>query len=476
MKRAIPLLLCIALVGSQAVMGDAYQSVSVNGISYSLERAVISQQATIYISLRDAAAISGYQLNWDSERGRVILSSGAESLEFKQGLSFVDGTRVSENMKNEAVNYNGSVYIPISAMESLFGFKVATVGVTYTLTKAVEGDSSFSYSYDVLLQKALNHSDILENALLSVKANEIKYEEAEDDLDSSPVDTGSTAAEAARLGAYQSYIGNGIAYEMSKRQVETIKDQIAHQLKSAIDQVNLEKLKIRLAEEDYAIKEELLSQAKLKKAVGTLSEMDYLTAENAVITSRSTKLIQEQTLNSAFITLNDMVGLEPQARYQLISTVALTPNSIKDLETHIQDVTKASPSIWNLEQLIDQASTSVRFYVFNAGSDPYEAKEIEVTQAKIDLESAKRSMAEALRTGYTSLITLENNDTLLKAKLNDAENALLIAKQNQQVGLITALQTRQASLAVLAAKEALVANAVSHETALRVLMEPWVQN
>ncbi len=169
-----------------------------------------------------------------------------------------------------------------------------------------------------------------------------------------------------------------------------------------------------------------------------------------------------------------MVGYESTTRVNVSNDLRFEEYVEDDLEAHIRWAINKSPSILNLEKQIDLAKTGVRFYVFNAGGTPYDAEEIDVTLARINLEQAKKALEEGLRTAYNSILTLEENQNKLLLAVEDAKNNLNLAKSNYEVGLITELQLKSAELALESAEMNVLDNIATYKSTIRLYEKPWL--
>jgi len=169
-----------------------------------------------------------------------------------------------------------------------------------------------------------------------------------------------------------------------------------------------------------------------------------------------------------------MVGFESDKRYTFDYKMTMEKLEDRDVERHIDYVIKKSPDLWNLEQQISLAENSVRFYVFNSSSDPFDAEEIDVSLARINLKSAKDGYEESQRTMFNSIVTLEESDGLLAQKVIEAENAYKLASQNYEVGLATELNVKTATLALENAKLNQLDNVKTYLSTIRLYEKPWI--
>jgi len=466
------ILISMLTVGSFAVDNEM---IFINGEEVILTNSIITTESNVYLSLRELGEVLGYEIKWDALTLEVILvNDDDDEFRFKNGENIARSKLENYSMKSPVFIDNGKSYIPLNAVVDVFGMKLSIVNDVYSINK-FEGEMIESQSMSRLYELAKENSEALKTAERNVDRYDVTQDNAQDNLGSTaPASTGNSAEDAARLALYQNYYAQGIGLEMSKKTVVSTEEKIFNTLYSAVEKVLYETEKLEIAELNAEVSETTHKQNNLKFELGLISQLDV---ENSEVTLESAKRqfeIQKLTVENAWVDLNEMVGFESDKRYTFDYKMTMEKLEDRDVERHIDYVIKKSPDLWNLEQQISLAENSVRFYVFNSSSDPFDAEEIDVSLARINLKSAKDGYEESQRTMFNSIVTLEESDGLLAQKVIEAENAYKLASQNYEVGLATELNVKTATLALENAKLNQLDNVKTYLSTIRLYEKPWI--
>ncbi|WZL73580.1 stalk domain-containing protein [Clostridiaceae bacterium 35-E11] len=406
----------------------------------------------------EAVGVNSDDVKWDEETKTVTIFKGDHIIQLTVGsdLIVVDGKKIK--MDTAAEIKDGRMMLPVSFIARALGTEVEWNSVTRTITilsekrnksskeKVEESVLTWDYTYEDLLNQALKNSRELKKAEMNVERTEIVKDELDDGIKGVPIsiDTGSKALQIN--GGYQQIEGTKVALRIAKKQIEMTKDTIAYNVKSAYydvlkneDNKTVAKLAVDLANQSR-------KHAQLKYAQGLVSELEKKQVERNYEETKKIYDMAIKELEKAYEKLNDLVGFDAKQRYQLKEDIAFEEVSEENVDVHIQRAIAESPAIWALEQNIDLADLGVKLYVFNAGQEPYDAKEIDVKTAEIDLASAKQAYDQSLRNLYISLNQLKDQYETHKIALDKAVDDLKVAKVSMEIGNMLPIDVQRASL------------------------------
>lgn len=467
LKLLLSTMLILALLSTNA-FAFSYQQLEIDGVNQTLSKSIIQTETNVFVSLRELAGNLGYSVEWNAEERAVSLKQESDEYLFWPESNLVKiNDYMQRTMSSAAYIENGVMYIPLNAVVDVFDLSLEKGTDAYKINTGVSDAVGSGYTVDELYQLALENSEDLRSAEETVERSEITQDEVQDSVSSSSV-------QSQRQAMWTAYYSQGIALEMAKKNVETTKDGIYHDLLTAIETILVETNNLKVAEANRDVLKTTYDQSKLKYELGLISSIDLDTARINYENAAKSLEMQELTIKSAWVDFNTMVGMAAESRINFAYSLTFDKLTDRDLEAHITDMLQNSPSIWNLEQQIELAELGTRFYVFNAGSDPYEAEEIDITLAKINLKNAKDQLDVSLRTLYNTIETLESNQTSLELKVKDAENTLNLARTNYDVGLATLLDVESAELALISAKQNALSNIATYLQTVRVYEETWV--
>jgi outer membrane protein TolC len=199
----------------------------------------------------------------------------------------------------------------------------------------------------------------------------------------------------------------------------------------------------------------------------TAAEVQYQAAQNSLNTAR-------QSLDNAFLTLNQLIGLDPGESPTLLDKPAFETLEPVNMDEKIAKTLNASPSVWLAEQAAKIAETQLDLYDFTyQGQDPYEVKEVDVSKAKLSAQDAKEQMSQFIRTLHNNLLTMEQGYASLQEAVRLAQEDLRIKKLKHEIGLATRTEVQAAELALQAQQKSLDALAFQHEAWKLVFDKPW---
>lgn len=408
----------------------------------------------------EAVGINSDDVKWDEEAKTVTIFKGDQIIQLTIGsdLLVVDGNRIK--MDATAEIKDGRTMLPVSSIAKALGIEVKWNSMTKTITIYVEkknkgeekeaevdADPLWDYAYEDLLNKALANSRELKKAEFEVERTESMRDNAKDMSNYIPLgNPPGPGMEADANQTYQMFKGQDFQHRMAKKQVDITKDTLAYNLKNAYYDVLESEDNKKIAKLAVDVESQNYKHAGLKYTQGLVSELEKKQAERNYEEAKKKYDMAVKELEKKYEKLNDFAGIDVKARYALKDDLAFQPIAQEDVDVHIRSVIAESPVIWALEQKIDLADLGLKLYVFNAGLESYDVKEINIKKAEIDLNSAKQTYDQSLRNLYTSLNQLKDQYETNKIALDKAKDDLRVAKVNVELGKMLPIDVQKATL------------------------------
>ncbi|MBE0467278.1 MAG: TolC family protein, partial [Candidatus Desulforudis sp.] len=270
-----------------------------------------------------------------------------------------------------------------------------------------------------------------------------------------------------------------LSWQMSKRSKSAEEDQLVLDtvqkywaVPQAQEKVDVAELRVPQAELALKITR-LQVQVGLAPAPGMSPQQALSSAEAALAKARADLATAQNELDSAYEALNRTIGLWPQDRPVLVDGLEFEPVEVDDLDMHVRRVLDASPSIWLAEEAVTMAEYAQELMWAKGQYTPYEVREIEARQAKLDASSARDAVRQATRDLYYTVRNLENAYTVAGEGVKTAEEALRITRLLFEVGMVTATEVTKQEVALAEAEQARFDLAVQHAYTKLAFQKPW---
>jgi len=427
----------------QLKIGDF--TLAADGRKIQMDAAPEIRDGRTMLPLHAVAEALGVQLKWNSYSRKV-------SFELPESAK----AKLSEQKQEEVSE------APAEASEQKQDEKPATTATDQEV-----------YTYDELVALALDNSRELLKNKHQMDRTEILREEAVNQKEYVPfgISYGPAAAAASQIiGAIKSA---DIQMQVLKDQRTITEDAIAYQVLEAYYEIIKAEEKLAVLEKSLAVQKKTLDQAEKKYEVGMISQLERDKERKNYEESKKNKAILEEQRENAYEKLNHLVGFDVDKRYSLSGDLVFRPIKDISLDAHIQRIITNSPPIRILEQNVNLNDLGLKLYVYNAGMDPYDVKEIDLKTAKLTLADAKDQYAQSLRNLYSSLKQLEERHQSLQISLDKALDDLKLARANLAVDMITQLDFERANLQVESLKQQMRENIMQYETLKMVYEKPW---
>lgn len=329
-------------------------------------------------------------------------------------------------------------------------------------------------TYEVALELALNNNLNLKNAQNDLKKAEEIKEQASKNLYYTPIGYGDSASDYSAKEALKGQIQSNNAYKMAEKQIQSMEDTIAYQIRSAYDEVAKIRNKIDTMDMEVSVLTKQYNIMVIKVQNGIESKIALSDTQKDLASKKQKKKALNEQFNDAYFKLNQLLGLDKDKRYDVLIETELQTLEDFDLDKHIRGVKNEHPSLWRQNQQIELAQLDVDLYTFNIGLEPYKAKEIEVAKAKNDLQSLKESIETTITGNYNKLLQLEKEYEILKIELEKSYNLLSIMEIRYDLGMVTENDLLQLKLGIKQMQDAKIQIVINHRQLKTLVNKPWL--
>ncbi|KAF6656864.1 stalk domain-containing protein [Paenibacillus polymyxa] len=479
------------LAGAQS--GDI--KVIINGVTQQYTQSPVVSQNTTLVPLRGVFESLGAQVEWDSKAKKVTASKNDDTLTLNIGskLAYKNSNPVQLDAATQI--QKGQVLVPLRFVSQSLGAKVNWDQRTRTVTISNQANGSTTdanslsskplaapvtkVTYDTYYNDSLTYVDAVKLAIAdstSVKTAETTIDqtgkimkEAGKNIDFVPAEAGDEGQDKA----FKGYAQTNLNYEAAKKNLDMTKEGIEYNVKDLYNKLLQKQNAVKLAALNIEDAERKLKVAQIKRDNQMSSDYEVTQATNQVTQNQAALEKAKKDLDSAYVSLNQVIGYKPEQRYELKDKPVYS--EFKDnVETKVSQVLTSSTAIWLSEQKVDLAELSLKLYNFNtAGNTPYEAEQLNVEKAQYATEGTKRQLEEAVRTIYNNIKALESQYSQIQAGLVSARSAADMAKKQFDVGLATELQVYEANLKVTTAEQQAEDIVSSIDTLKLAFNKPW---
>lgn len=479
------------LAGAQS--GDI--KVIINGVTQQYTQSPVFSQNTTLVPLRGVFESLGAQVEWDSKAKKVTASKNDDTLTLNIGskLAYKNSNPVQLDAATQI--QKGQVLVPLRFVSQSLGAKVNWDQRTRTVTISNQANGSTTdanslsskplaapvtkVTYDTYYNDSLTYVDAVKLAIAdstSVKTAETTIDqtgkimkEAGKNIDFVPAEAGDEGQDKA----FKGYAQTNLNYEAAKKNLDMTKEGIEYNVKDLYNKLLQKQNAVKLAALNIEDAERKLKVAQIKRDNQMSSDYEVTQATNQVTQNQAALEKAKKDLDSAYVSLNQVIGYKPEQRYELKDKPVYS--EFKDnVETKVSQVLTSSTAIWLSEQKVDLAELSLKLYNFSTpGNTPYEAEQLNVEKAQYATEGTKRQLEEAVRTIYNNIKALESQYSQIQAGLVSAKSAADMAKKQFDVGLATELQVYEANLKVTTAEQQAEDIVSSIDTLKLAFNKPW---
>ncbi|MGS5022030.1 stalk domain-containing protein [Paenibacillus sp. JJ1683] len=498
MKRfGVALLSTLVLTSAFANLAGAQSGdikVIINGVTQQYTQSPIVSQNTTLVPLRGVFESLGAQVEWDSKAKKVIASKNDDTLTLNIGSKLAYKNSKPVQLDAATQIQKGQVLVPLRFVSQSLGAKVNWDQTTRTVTISNQANSATDtislsskplaapvtkVTYDTYYNDSLTYDAAVKLAIAdstSVKTGEVSIDQAGKIMKETGKNIDFVPAEAGDEGqdkAFKGYAQTNLNYEAAKKNLEMTKESIEYNVKDLYNKLLQKQNAVKLAALNIEDAERKLKVAQIKRDNQMSSDYEVTQATNQVTQNQAALEKAKKDLDSAYVSLNQVIGYKPEQRYELKDKPVYS--EFKDnVETKVSQVLTSSTAIWLSEQKVDLAELGLKLYNFSSpGNTPYEAEQLNVEKAQYATEGTKRQLEEAVRTIYNNIKALESQYSQIQAGLVSARSAADMAKKQFDVGLATELQVYEANLKVTTAEQQAEDIVSSIDTLKLAFNKPW---
>ncbi|ALA44224.1 MULTISPECIES: stalk domain-containing protein [Paenibacillus] len=478
--------------GAQA--GDI--KVIINGVTQQYTQSPVVSQNTTLVPLRGVFESLGAKVDWDSKAKKVTASKNEDTLALNVGSKLAYKNSAPVQLDAATQIQKGQVLVPLRFVSQSLGAKVNWDQSTRTITISNQADGSTtgeanslsskpltapvtkvtydtyyndSLAYDDAVKLAIADSTTVKTAATNIDQAGKIMKEAGKNIDFVPAEAGDEGQDKA----FKGYAQTNLNYEAAKKNLDMTKEGIEYNVKDLYNKLLQKQNAVKLAALNIEDAERKLKVAQIKRDNQMSSDYEVTQATNQLTQNQAALEKAKKDLDSAYVSLNQVIGYKPEQRYELKDKPVYS--EFKDnVETKVSQVLTSSTAIWLSEQKVDLAELSLKLYNFSTpGNTPYEAEQLNVEKAQYATEGTKRQLEEAVRTIYNNIKALESQYSQIQAGLVSARSAADMAKKQFDVGLATELQVYEANLKVTTAEQQAEDIVTNIDTLKLAFDKPW---
>lgn len=276
--------------------------------------------------------------------------------------------------------------------------------------------------------------------------------------------------------AFNSLVSADLTLKQQKRSYQASLDGVAMTVYQAYFDILQDQAALEAARQDLSLADLQQRAATLNHQLGGASGLEKQQASDTATTARASLATAETSLADAYQQFNQLVGLLPDERPDLVDQPSFAPLEIDSLEAEVSRALASSPSVLNKADAVDQAKTALLIYSYSqADINTYQATKTNIDIAEQNLVLAKDSAAQSLRTLYYNIRQLESDRNDLQQKLNTAGLNLSITQAKYDTGAASQIDLRTAQSALAAAERSLLSNTCQHQLQTQTFRTPWAQ-
>lgn len=335
-------------------------------------------------------------------------------------------------------------------------------------------------SLNEAISKALKQSDAVSKANKEMDRTKELRDYANSQLDFVPI--GHIGIPEVEM-AYTNAMASELTWQMSRPSLTSAEDEVILSTCQKYWEVLKAAEKVKSAESSEISALRQLQNARAAEQVGISAVASQsprqvvLAAEAQYAGAQASLIAAQNSLDSAYSSLNQMLGLLPADKPMLNDTVSFEALKVSDLEHDVSSVLERAPGITQAEQMIAMKKYIKDITVYSSGSyRPGEARKIEVEQAELDAASAKKLLALTTRSLYYQAKSLEEAYAGSQEAVKMAEENLRVKQLMLDVGMATAADVKAEEKKLCDARYTAFDLLCTHNYMKLAYKKPWAAN
>jgi len=314
--------------------------------------------------------------------------------------------------------------------------------------------------------------NIKEKTLIRTEEGRTQASETADALRGSVGD--SSAADSYAKAAVVGLISQTNNVAIVERQIELEKESLALAVRSQFDSVRKTKGQLGVVNKKLIYDQRQLSLSNLRMLYGLESEFNADKAQDEYKQQVAMKSQLEKSLETAFVKLNGLIGLQSSDRYDVAYAV---PLEILE-ETGPSYSPGSDPYLWILDKQKETDEVRLKLYTLSdsilARDESYKGREAKKAITNQVYLETRDKLAEAVKERFYQIKQLEDELGSLEIKVRRAQKNLEMAQLQYKVGMGIAIDVMGAELALASAQQEYDAALVNHATLLIIYKKPYL--
>lgn len=289
------------------------------------------------------------------------------------------------------------------------------------------------------IEQALRYSDSIHKAEQEVDKQKEWRDYRNDKLDFIPRAPNTAYVEVP----WAQFLTTDLQWQMSKKSLTAEQEKVAMDACSKYWNILKGQEKIKDCEVAVKAARLQLQTARAANQVGmslvpTMSSNQALVAAEAQYTGAEAALAAAKNdLDKAYILFNQALRLAPEDRPVLKDTVVYKPLEVGSLESEVNRVLAAAPTLWQAEQMVNINELLKDLTLYAGEYKPYEARKSDVIQAEFDAASTRKLFDRNTRSLYYATKSLEEAYSGAQQRLKTCEENYRVMQAKFDVGMAT---------------------------------------
>ena len=331
-------------------------------------------------------------------------------------------------------------------------------------------------SLDQAVSRALKYSETVKKAVKEVERTEeirnYRYQRLEG-LSTQPAFTAAVEVPRSQL------LTSDLEWRMSKKSLTAEEDKIV--LDACNKYWNILKAQKELDQAESALysalKQLQVAQAGERVGISLVTGMSpgqlLLSCEAQYKAAQAFLEATKNNLNMAYTALNQLIRLPIDERPVLADELIYERLEIDNLDYEVTKVLENHPQIWNAKEAVTMQEYLKNMMFYTGEYQPYEARQIPVEQAQLDVAKLKKIYEEATRFSYYAVKDLEESYEALQENIKVNEENLRIKNLLYEVGMATASEVAAEEQKVAKARSDALGILCQHAYAKLAFQKPW---
>lgn len=224
-----------------------------------------------------------------------------------------------------------------------------------------------------------------------------------------------------------------------------------------------------LASEQVRLQEVSYQQSVTKNKVGLLSDYNLKSEKTKLDTAKANLVSLKLNMDSIYLTFNDLIGEEEDARFTLIDPVEYEVYTLTgSMSSYVNAALKKDYTILLQELSLESAKFNMNFLPETSTSSQEKTLTYTYQSTQRSLKQAKQSKELAIRSAYVKLQTIQLSYEQALQDLEKAKTDYAVTELNFKVGNITQSTLDAAKLGVTSAE--LNVTSLAHSYDMQVFM------